>query len=249
MNAAVAGTIALVALNAYAVVLIVLRARVYGVALYRPMIVNVGLSFLPVVGAVFAFAVLIALVPALVALPSWGIAAAPFLEWAYLLVATGLWVLFFPNSIYLITELNFSHRGPDDPVPLWYDIVQTLTLTLSGIANAVFSLGVVQTAFVLIVLDPAEVSAGPPAASWWFAGAVIVLGALGVYLGRYLRFNSWDVRHPGSMLRKTREYFAPGGRVADMLGFVASHAVLVGLVYVPVYLATFVAAVTGARAS
>ncbi|MGR2753307.1 DUF1361 domain-containing protein [Agromyces arachidis] len=239
MNAVLVGAISVVLLNVYALLLIVLRARVYRVPLYRPMVLNVGLSFLPVIGAVGAFALLLALVPLFAALPVAVSGAAPALEWTYLVVATALWVLFFPNSIYLITELNFSHRGADDPVPLWFDIVQTLTLTLSGIANAVFSLAFVQTAFIVIVVDPASVSSGPPAGSWWFAAAVIVLGAVGVHLGRYLRFNSWDVRHPASMVAKTREYFSGDGRIAEAAGFIASHAVLLALVYVPVYLAAY----------
>lgn len=35
-------------LNAYAALLILLRAKVYGVPLYRPMLVNIGLSLAPV---------------------------------------------------------------------------------------------------------------------------------------------------------------------------------------------------------
>ncbi|WP_353827160.1 DUF1361 domain-containing protein [Agromyces sp. SYSU T0242] len=234
--------IALLLLNAYALLLIGLRARLYGVRVYRPMLVNLALSLVPVGGAVLVFVFLFALVPVLVSLPGPLAAAAPVLEWAYLTVATGLWVLFFPNSIYLITELNLSHRGPDDTVPLWYDLVQTLALTLSGIANAVLGLGIVQTGFIVLVDDPAGGAGGPPSWSWWFAGAVILLGAVGVYLGRFLRFNSWDVRHPGSMLVKLREHFAHPGRAVDAIGFVVTHAVLVGLVYVPLYVAGYVAA-------
>ena len=33
-------------------------------------------------------------------------------------------------------------------------------------------------------------------------GAVLVLVAFGMYLGRYLRFNSWDLRHPVSFVKK-----------------------------------------------
>ena len=53
MASLVAGLAAVVGLNVYAVLLIVLRARVYRVRLYRPMLVNVGLSLLP---AALAFA-------------------------------------------------------------------------------------------------------------------------------------------------------------------------------------------------
>ncbi|AYG04213.1 DUF1361 domain-containing protein [Gryllotalpicola protaetiae] len=232
--AALVDLIAIVLLNVYAAVLIVLRAAVYRVRLYRPMLVNIALSFLPVVGALVGIAGLLLLAPVVEVLAAGLHEGAVVLVWIYLVVATVLWVLFFPNAIYLITELNFSHRQESDPVPLWFDIVQTLTLTLSGIANAIAGLAIVQTGFVLLA-DPNGHSTGAPGFSWVFAGVVIVLGALGVYLGRYLRFNSWDVRHPASLAHKLITHLREPGRALEAGGFVLSHAVLVALVYVPIY--------------
>ncbi|WP_242497608.1 DUF1361 domain-containing protein [Microbacterium protaetiae] len=230
----IAAFAAVVLLNVYAAVLIALRALVYRVPMYRPMLLNIVLSFVPVVVAVLG-------VVGLLAIGAVGAGADPpsglgILLWVFLVVGTLAWVLFFPNAIYLITELNFSHRRDDDPVPLWFDIVQTLTLTLSGIANAVLSMGVVESMFTIVVFDASE---GIPLASWVFAGVVIVLGAIGVYLGRYLRFNSWDVRHPFGMLRKLRTHFAQRGKALEAFGFVLTHAVLIALVYVPIYLLAY----------
>ena len=227
--------IAVVVLNLYAAVLIALRSAVYGVKLYRPMLFNIVLSAVPVLIAIVWF-VGILLVPSIASL---GPGAVPQIAlWTYLIVGTLAWLLLFPNSIYLITELNFSHRRDDDPVPLWYDIVQTLTLTLSGIANAVLSLAVMQGAFVFVIADASGVA---PPESWVFAGAMIVLGAIGVYLGRYLRFNSWDVRHPASMLRKLGAHLRQRGKALEAGGFVLTHALLVAVVYVPLYLMAWAA--------
>ena len=243
--AALVDLIAIVLLNVYAVVLIVLRAAVYRVRLYRPMLVNIALSFLPVVGALVGIVGLLLLVPVVEALAEGLHEGAVVLVWIYLVVATVLWVLFFPNAIYLITELNFSHRQESDPVPLWFDIVQTLTLTLSGIANAIAGLGIVQTGFIVLLSDPNAHETAAPALSWVFAGVVIVLGALGVYLGRYLRFNSWDVRHPASLVRKLIGHLREPGRALEAGGFVLSHAVLVALVYVPIYVIFYRAVLVG----
>ncbi|WEG09768.1 DUF1361 domain-containing protein [Microbacterium horticulturae] len=231
-----AAFIAVILLNVYAAVLIWLRAVVYRVALYRPMLLNIVLSFVPVVVAVLGIIglLLIGTAGSLVNAPS----VVSTILWVYLIVGTIAWILFFPNAIYLITELNFSHRREDDPVPLWFDIVQTLTLTLSGIANAVLSMGVMEFAFTTVILDPAH---GTPVLSWVFAGVVIVLGAVGVYFGRYLRFNSWDVRHPIGMLRKLRAHFAIKGKALEAFGFVLTHAVLIALVFVPLYLLAYAA--------
>lgn len=228
--------IAVVLLNIYAIVLVRLRSGVYGVPLYRPMLLNIGLSFVPVLVSLVAVAGLLGL-PALLSLTALRPRAAAVAVWVYVVVGAIVWVLLFPNSIYLITELNFSHRRDGDPVPLWYDIVQTLTLTLSGIANAVLSLAVVQTAFLALV-EPNAIGA-VPASSWALAAVIIVLGAVGVYLGRYLRFNSWDVRHPVSLLRKLRAHLRQRGKALEAGGFVLTHAVLIALIYVPTYLLGF----------
>lgn len=227
--------VCLLLLNAYAALLIVLRARVYRVPLYRPMLVNVGLSFVPVVGVMAGTVVMLLLVPTFGGLASRAGWLGFLCLWLYLIVVAAVWLLFFPNSIYLITELNFSHRRADDPVPLWYDIVQTLALTLSGIFNAVGSLALAQTAVVAIVDPSASRSSGPPAASWTFAGIVLVLGAVGVYLGRYLRVNSWDVRHPRALFAKLGAHLRQPGKALEAAAFTLSHAVLVGIVYVPIY--------------
>lgn len=228
---------AVVVLNLYAVVLVWLRSVVYGVRLYRPMLVNIGLSAIPVFAAVVAIAGLLVLAPVLSVAAGVSTGLSAGILWTYLIVGTLLWLLFFPNSIYLITELNFSHRRDEDPVPLWYDIVQTLTLTLSGIANAVLSLAVVQTGYVLVVIGPTD--PGLPASSWAFAAVVIVLGAVGVYLGRYLRFNSWDVRHPRGMITKLATHLRQRGKALESAGFVLTHALLIGVVYVPLYLLAY----------
>ncbi len=47
MTAALLAAAAVVVLDLYAIVLVVLRAKVYRVALYRPMLLNIGLSTLP----------------------------------------------------------------------------------------------------------------------------------------------------------------------------------------------------------
>lgn len=225
--------VAVLGLNAYAAALVLLRARVYDVRLYRPMLVNIALSILPLAVAVVLPVGGVALVLGSQHVPRAGRLALALL-WVFLIVAAAVWLLFFPNAVYLITELNLSHRRPEDPVPLWFDIVQTLTLTLSGIANALVSLGVIQLVSV-ILFDSNRFESYPPWQSWLSAGVVLVLGSIGIYLGRYLRFNSWDVRHPASMGTKTRNYFSTPGRVPDFVAFVSSHSLMLALLYVPLF--------------
>ncbi|WDG17819.1 DUF1361 domain-containing protein [Microbacterium sp. Clip185] len=234
MNAILTALVCVILLNAYAALLILLRAKVYGVPLYRPMLVNIGLSLAPVALAFVGLIGFLLVAPAALSLVSISATLPAAAVWIYLGVVTLVWLVFFPNSIYLITELNFSHRREHTPVPLWYDIVHTLTLTGSGLANAVLSLALIQFGLIVVIADPAAGS-GPPGWSWIFAAGAILLGSVGVYLGRYLRLNSWDVRHPATLIRKLRDHFAARGKALEGVAFVATHTVLVALLYVPIF--------------
>lgn len=230
MGTLLVGAGAVVFLNLYAAVLVVLRGRVWGVRVYRPMLLNIGLSVAPVVAALVLPLGLL-LLGALVntaggTLPGWLLFGG---FWAFLVVTLAVWLFAFPNSAYLVTELNMSHRREEDPVPLWYDIVSTLTLTVSGLANAVLGLGLIQGS-ALLLADSDTV----PAWSWAGVALVLLLGAFGIYLGRYVRLNSWDVRHPSSLLGTVVGHLRDAGW-GGAAGFVVTHALLLAAIYVPVF--------------
>jgi len=110
-----------------------------------------------------------------------------------------LWLLFFPNAPYLLTEFihldphyAVSRRpiralaglSPGGGVPVWYDVVLILTFAWNGLLLAFVSLHVVQRAVTR--------AAG---SAWGWATVVLVLGlsGFGVSLGRFERWNSWDL--------------------------------------------------------
>jgi len=103
-------------------------------------------------------------------------------DWWRLLAPGALWLLFFPNAPYLVTD--FVHLWERPPVPLWYDLGMLAAFALSGCFLAVASLHTMQTLV--------RRSAGG-AASWLFFGVSVGLSGLGVYLGRVQRWNSWDL--------------------------------------------------------
>ncbi len=101
------------------------------------------------------------------------------------LVALGLavvWLLFFPNAPYMLTDL--LHLAAVDNVPLWYD-----TLLLATFAWTSFLLGFVS----LYLMQTVVRRAAGAVTGWIFATGVLALSAFGVYLGRFQRWNSWDV--------------------------------------------------------
>jgi uncharacterized membrane protein len=108
-----------------------------------------------------------------------------------LLVLGGLWLLFFPNAPYIATD--FVHLQHDPLAPFWYDAVTIALFAWMGLLLGFASLYLMQT----VVRQWRG-----PVAGWIFAVVAIGLGSLGIYLGRFLRLNSWDaLEHPSVLPR------------------------------------------------
>ena len=99
-----------------------------------------------------------------------------------LLPAGAAWLLFFPNAPYILTDLFHLDSRPG--VPLWYDLALILSCAWNGLMLAYASLADMQQ------LVQQRLGAG---IGWAFATVALLLSSFGIYLGRYLRFNSWDV--------------------------------------------------------
>lgn len=99
-----------------------------------------------------------------------------------LIVPFLLWLAFFPNAPYLVTDL--LHLDPRPPVPMWYDIGLFASFAWTGCLIAVISLNIMQSAVK---------SYFGSLASWMFVTTTVVLSGLGIYLGRFLNWNSWDL--------------------------------------------------------
>lgn len=101
--------------------------------------------------------------------------------WQYIIPSL-VWLLFFPNAAYLVTDLYNLDNMP--PVPFWYDIGFFATLAWTGLLLAVASLQIVQR----MVKQSFGTIWG-----WLVVLIVVGLNGVGIYLGRFLRWNSWDV--------------------------------------------------------
>ena len=101
-----------------------------------------------------------------------------------------VWLAFLPNAPYLVTD--FVHLRARPPVPLWFDIA-----LLTSFAGAGLMLG---WGSVATVHDTLARAIGR-AAAWAVAASALLLSGYGIYLGRFLRWNSWDVlSRPGALL-------------------------------------------------
>jgi uncharacterized membrane protein len=93
-----------------------------------------------------------------------------------------VWLLFIPNSFYIITDL--LHLKPRFSVPLWYDLMLLLSFAWNGILFGILSIRQMEKIFLVKWKVKTDL---------YFIYPVMFLNALGVYIGRYMRFNSWDV--------------------------------------------------------
>ena len=92
------------------------------------------------------------------------------------------WLLFFPNALYIVTDL--IHIDDNKDVPVWYDAVLLFASSFIGIMMAFVSLQKVEF-FLKCVFSKRVVAALVP--------FILFVASFGVYLGRFERWNSWDV--------------------------------------------------------
>jgi uncharacterized membrane protein len=92
-----------------------------------------------------------------------------------------LWLLFLPNAPYLLTDL--MHLGRWGNAPLWVDLLLLLIFGLTGLLLGFVSLELMHG----LVEDVLGRLAG-----WLFVVVALSLSSVGVYIGRFLRWNSWD---------------------------------------------------------
>lgn len=102
-------------------------------------------------------------------------------KWKALAFAV-VWLLFVPNSFYIITDL--FHLDMNQVVPLWFDLALLLSFAWNGLLFGIVSVRQMEKAFETYFNKKFDLL---------FILPVMFLNGLGVYVGRYLRFNSWDV--------------------------------------------------------
>lgn len=113
----------------------------------------------------------------------------------------GMWMLFFPNAPYILTDL--LHLYPRRGIPFWYDLVLIFTFAWNGVMLGYLSL--------LFIHNKIELFYGKFKA-WVFSLSALSLGAFGIYLGRFDRWNSWDiVQEPIPLMRDIASYIIHPG--------------------------------------
>ena len=103
---------------------------------------------------------------------------------------SGVWLLFFPNAPYIVTDLK--HIGIGGGIPILYDVLLLSAAAWTGLLlglTSLFLMHRVARRFLGVVN------------AWAVVVGVLTLSSFGIYLGRVQRWNSWDLfTQPGALL-------------------------------------------------
>lgn len=91
------------------------------------------------------------------------------------------WLFFLPNAPYIITD--FIHFKTESSM-VWYDLLLLFVNAVTGLLLGLLSMHT----FYKIVCSKWNISIGN-----YFSVGVFFLCGFGIYLGRFLRFNTWDI--------------------------------------------------------
>ncbi|MCA9350683.1 DUF1361 domain-containing protein [Candidatus Saccharibacteria bacterium] len=96
-------------------------------------------------------------------------------------VLCALWLLFLPNAFYIVSDFVHLTESPDDL--LIFDVVLISLFAITGLILGFLSLALMHLRFARISRNLSNVVV---------FGSLLLCG-YAIYLGRYLRWNSWDV--------------------------------------------------------
>ena len=130
------------------------------------------------------------------------------------------WLLFFPNALNMLTLYSGTVFSISSGVSLkeWYDFIMFSLIILEGFLLGFVSLRIVQN-IVHKVLNTFW--------SWVFVVFVCFTSGYAIYLGRFIRLNSWDIwKAPWHFFKAV---WASGN--SDTFGFVLMFAAFLFFIY------------------
>jgi Predicted membrane protein len=159
--------------------MVLFRKLVFGNVGYKFLVWNLFLAWIPllfsiVIGYVYAFH------------------KRNIFRKLYLSILGVIWVIFYPNSPYTVTDFihisglsyYFNDIGYRMNFIIWYDFIMIALFILTGFLLGFISLYMIQ----MLLVDRFN-----KFFSWLFVCFILMLSSFGIYLGRFIRWNSWDI--------------------------------------------------------
>jgi uncharacterized membrane protein len=142
-----------------------------------------------------------------------------------ILAIMAAWLLFFPNCLYILTDL--IHLRQVEQAPLWLDLIIVLSFAWAGLCYGFMSLMDIEH----FLKDGFGVRARTVAL---ISICLIYLAALGIYIGRFWRWNSWDILgNPAELMHDIFDRFSDGWSAYRILGFTVLMGTLLNFMYFP----------------
>ncbi len=159
------------------------------------------------------------------------LAVSGFLTWyitrekvyALVLIFGGLvWLALFPNAPYILTD--FIHLRAGGAKMIWYDIFMFFTAAWVGLLAAFYSLKQMEVLFLK------RFSA---TVTWIAISLVFLLSSFGIYIGRELRWNSWDLFvNPRELVTDTVAIFTNSPQHQEAPMFIALFFIFTIIAYI-----------------
>lgn len=131
------------------------------------------------------------------------------------------WLLLLPNAPYIITD--FIHLQKELAVPVWFDVLLLISFTITGL---LFGLASMSHMYTILA------SRNGKRIAHVLMLAVCLLSAYGIYLGRYLRYNSWDViQRPMAIVNDVLLSLFDTGHYKASLGITLGFGILLYLLF------------------
>ncbi|GAB2835801.1 DUF1361 domain-containing protein [Ferruginibacter profundus] len=144
-------------------------------------------------------------------------------KWKQVLIFA-VWLIFFPNALYIVTDL--LHIDMETTIPKWYDVVLLFTSSITGLIMAFVSLLRVEK-YLSYKFSNNKVHV--------MMIAILFISSFGVYLGRFLRWNSWDIiSNPVNLLYSIAQRFISPFHYLQTWGITLMFTILFYLLYLAI---------------
>lgn len=138
---------------------------------------------------------------------------------------TVLWLAFLPNSFYILSD--FVHLHVTYEVSVLYDAVMMTSFAFNGLVLGFMSLFLLHTQLVRRL---------PTTHSNFIVGVVLLLCSFAIYMGRYLRWNTWDILvDPAGVLFDLSDRFINPTAHGRTFSTTAAFFVLLGSMYLVIW--------------
>jgi len=133
-----------------------------------------------------------------------------------------IWLLLIPNAPYIITD--FIHIGEVRAVPALYDSFLIFSSALTGLLLGMYSINHIEV--ILKTRYSKKISS-------IIMMLTIFIISFGMYLGRFLRFNSWDVfARPEAFFLGVKEIFTNINNLVEALLYTILFFFFILLTYI-----------------